>query len=649
MFLKLVCMYAIAHYLLAATVVSGAGGDTTKTTAPVPPLPLCDADTRNISRGAPTIDLNNPKYFAQVYERAATETAKRIISVPRDTQVTDTIVTPSGDFPCRRVTRRVQQYVYAEVDLDSKIIIDFDRPWLVEHGANIDAEIGIEGTVGSRQFQIQGYSVIGQKIQTASVRVQSSTGALETIGDILIGRSAFNYFRQYRRKTSDTLKFNAVIARERRQVDSLGKAMAGVAALLASARARVVAPTTDTSVTNATHRLQSDSARTVATQRIVEDQLNLDTLTKAYNDTTLALQARDYALNDSIHILGALGAMRDTSASMFRAALGRLFNRDTSIMVKDSAMAKIQIDSLRNMRNIRIDSLRKPGTQVIYEDLTKTLNELYFVVNEYNPCTIIYPDQPDYNCNLLDSATRAELNRRLSNIFVGSLKDADVLVSQTGANDGDDILITIWNNQNTQTKQRALTIRLRARRFGVVRRITDSFLFINRLGASQASSNAAIAAASKRASSGTDTASANTADPAQFVPTAGVTLGWTYYARTDKFWRFVEPGGGINVSFPQFKSTITSFTPSGTAGTASTVTVQQQGSVDVAVGPVLTLFDNAVQATLGWDLTAPKKQFYWGLGFSFISLIQKAANAASGPKASTAGTPSNTPSTVVTP
>jgi hypothetical protein len=69
----------------------------------------------------------------------------------------------------------------------------------------------------------------------------------------------------------------------------------------------------------------------------------------------------------------------------------------------------------------------------------------------------------------------------------------------------------------------------------------------------------------------------------------------------------------------------------------------------VAVGPVLTLFDNAVQATLGWDLTAPKKQFYWGLGFSFISLVQKAANAASGPKASTAATPSNTPSTVVTP
>lgn len=79
----------------------------------------------------------------------------------------------------RDLTGKIQEYVNAEVDVNSKIFIEFDRQWIRDStGSAFQADISIEGQIkgekGVRNLEIPGYFVTGEELKVASARVRSS-------------------------------------------------------------------------------------------------------------------------------------------------------------------------------------------------------------------------------------------------------------------------------------------------------------------------------------------------------------------------------------------------------------------------------------------------------------------------------------------
>ncbi len=105
-----------------------------------------------------------------------------------------------------------------------------------------------------------------------------------------------------------------------------------------------------------------------------------------------------------------------------------------------------------------------------------------------------------------------------------------------------------------------------------------------------------------------------------FAPAPGASLGATFFKRGnsswDKFLRALAPGIGINVSFMNFDDP--GFDLVNNAFTKTTGV-----NVQVAAGPVVSLFDNNLQFTYGWNLSADRKRRYFGVGFSFIKIAKQ--------------------------
>jgi hypothetical protein len=49
-------------------------------------------------------------------------------------------------------------------------------------------------------------------------------------------------------------------------------------------------------------------------------------------------------------------------------------------------------------------------------------------------------------------------------------------------------------------------------------------------------------------------------------------------------------------------------------------------SFEIGTGPVISLFNNRIIATYGWNLMQPVKREYWGLGFGFIQIGRDVAS-----------------------
>lgn len=217
-------------------------------------------------------------------------------------------------------------------------------------------------------------------------------------------------------------------------------------------------------------------------------------------------------------------------------------------------------------------------------------------------------------------------------ILIASLKDTDILVPQTGAGVNDNIVITIQNHAPDSPDRRALVVTARVAEFGLIREISDSAMFIRRLGVTASENRSAFDAAQAAASAQGAPISIETPDEVNFTPAPGVSLTWTYRPRReDSRWgRALQPGAGFNVSFPKFGSTIATFTPSTGSTPAMAEFSDSNEEIDVGAGFVATLFNNALQFTYGWNLTADEERKYFGVGFSFVRIIQAAKGGSKG-------------------
>lgn len=148
------------------------------------------------------------------------------------------------------------------------------------------------------------------------------------------------------------------------------------------------------------------------------------------------------------------------------------------------------------------------------------------------------------------------------------------------------------------------------KRFGPKLTVSDSFLFIKRLGLTE---NDILATPNGRG-----------LNRVNFAPSPGVTFGVNYFKRGDgagsKFLRALAPGVGANISFMNYND------PSFDLSTGRFTNTTGE-NVQVGAGIVGMLFHNNIQFSYGYNLNAEVKRRYFGVGFSFIDFTKKVVNA----------------------
>lgn len=220
-----------------------------------------------------------------------------------------------------------------------------------------------------------------------------------------------------------------------------------------------------------------------------------------------------------------------------------------------------------------------------------------------------------------------------------NVKDVDLLLRSTPANRGDDVLLRIYNFRNEPARVRSVDVRVGVREFGWVRNVTDSYMFFHREGLGH-DYRVRIARDSVIADSIARTtgvaAQYSYALSMNFDPALGVTLGWTYYQRQEHRWfslplRWLQPGFGINVSFPRFATrtvTVSRANPEQTNSTLTRKPAETRPQIGLSTGGVLSFFDGGIQGSYGYSLASGRKRAYWALGFSFFEVAKRIAQAA---------------------
>ncbi|MEE9553934.1 MAG: hypothetical protein V3W18_06510 [candidate division Zixibacteria bacterium] len=211
--------------------------------------------------------------------------------------------------------------------------------------------------------------------------------------------------------------------------------------------------------------------------------------------------------------------------------------------------------------------------------------------------------------------------QKVMDSFIRNLKDTEFHIASSGAKSGDVITLILANGKPGSNNYREHRIRLHVRDFGFSLKTSDTLLMIKRLNVGSIQDDELIGSVMEGSAD-----SREVPLDYNYVPTAGVTFGGTYYARRSK-WHgipaFIKPGLGINVSFPRFGSKIASYSAIAVDDTTieRSISIDESSNVvDLAMGLALTLFDNTIILTYGRNLTSEKKQDYWGIGFNFLKI-----------------------------
>lgn len=146
------------------------------------------------------------------------------------------------------------------------------------------------------------------------------------------------------------------------------------------------------------------------------------------------------------------------------------------------------------------------------------------------------------------------------------------------------------------------------KQFGPKLTLTDSFLFIKRLGLAE---NDILASPNGRGLKSIN-----------YAPSPGVSFGVNYFKRGNgaaaKFFRALAPGVGVNVSFMNYND------PSFDLSTGRFTNTTGE-NVQVGAGIVGMLFHNNIQFSYGYNLNAEIKRRYFGVGFSFVDFTKRVA------------------------
>lgn len=588
------------------------------------------------------LDMDHPKHMVDVFEVTSRGEWRPIF-----------LHLERADVARRSAHVRTTQHMFVDrftsgvaqrVDRQSRIVIRFARQWILNNLADIDAEISIEArSSGSRELSVPGYAVVGEERESAVLRLRS-------ISDVRV------VFSEIARGWEDFLDLNEEHLDLQAEGDSLRRQI--IEALADSVRinrsaTRQLGPDIGQSL--------RDSARLGARLETLEaapDSVDVDAQLLALRDSITGRTAEVVRLSDSLSNLqreaNRIGArvdsMRATKGLPEQARFWNEFREAIKVewSVLDVKLARLtdSVDTTLDRVITRFAQRDAAGIRALAMRLRHEIRDSLFALPE------LRTDSPDEALirrqeRLIDALYRhfgeiqtvALSSRLLDDLTLGrelisSLKDTEIVLNEQRVSAGDEISIIIANGQNRSELHRELEITMRVEEFGFIRRISDSFLFVRRIGVNSSENAQAVDDARDTAEQDGTTETVATPREVIFEPAPGVTLGWTYKPR-DGFMSWLQPGFGINVSFPRFGSNFTSVrvddTSAGDPNQPATVTfeqVTQSSEIDVAAGLMLSLFDNAVTAGFGYNLTSAKPRFFGALGFSFIGLGRQAARAA---------------------
>jgi hypothetical protein len=193
----------------------------------------------------------------------------------------------------------------------------------------------------------------------------------------------------------------------------------------------------------------------------------------------------------------------------------------------------------------------------------------------------------------IDISEQALINN--GGTVTGFLPTATLDLTSQALSPGDVVRVRVTNLSTQESIDKILT----TRDFGLPGEIKDSLFFLDRLRVSAENPVAG-------------------ADNVHFGPAPGVSYLWTVSARSNQAARFLRPSFGVNVSFTDWDDdpTFNQSTGQFAAGTSGT-------DIEIGFGLVAAVLDGVVQVTAGRNLNVETRPFYFGLGFSFVNLVDR--------------------------
>lgn len=143
--------------------------------------------------------------------------------------------------------------------------------------------------------------------------------------------------------------------------------------------------------------------------------------------------------------------------------------------------------------------------------------------------------------------------------------------------EGDVVVVTV---NNVFHLERKLSWTLHVRDIGVHTDQPPTLLLVKRLGGLPSDSNELAS---------------------RFEPAPGASFLFTLTTRSPG-WNFINPAIGLNGTFVDFR---------------------KDKSIEIGVGPVVSLFGGILQASWGVDLSTRAKNHYWSIGLGFLDLASK--------------------------
>lgn len=537
------------------------------------------------------IDRFHPRHFVRVTE------------VTHDRRRIPVLVQKSA-------SRDVELSPVHEVDRRSNLHISFDREWMAQQ-ESFDANILLTGRLfhddKEQDLQIPGYHQIGTQSDTNSVAVASSDEMCFLLNELTLPTGVL----------ARTISSLAASQRMASIADRELGNLLDLQRVLRTEVARLAAPSDSSNQYRAiAHYTVTDS------QQVVQDRLAQ--VTRALEQHPQAQQYANAAAADlrstSDQLRSALGRLASPQNTKVLRSIGRVSGRDPQWVANTALWVAQRIKALSEAPDLNAGT---PSDQI---------RARYILLGEVKQGL---EEVRSFSISALPAVAETS---RVNLLLLGDLKDADLLLANTVATAGDEIALTVHNFRNEPSRSRSVDMRLHVREFGWVRKISDSYMFFYRAGLDEAY-RAARAADSvevdNRARTTGEQAEFTRVTPMNFEPALGVTLGWTYYhrdrgSRTARMVRWLEPGLGMNVSFPRFASrrfTVTRSDTNPTTPLQRKVTEEKQ-QIGLSSGIILSAFDGALQYSYGYSLVTQNKRRYHSVGFSFFEVAKRLAESA---------------------
>jgi hypothetical protein len=580
-------------------------------------------------------DTRSPAFYTRIVEVHG-RNRERVIATPtgehRPCSHADSILARRGSDTSTALRRGRKETVNSEADVAARIRISFDRQYITD--CQISGLVGIRAWAQSpsatRELEVRGYSEVGKERKPSPARTMAGVradrlaeqaanvlGTLEAIIQQQVGSVQDSLARVQRPDTAPAVRELISLTRLQHDLDRRLQTLNS-------------------------KRLQEPGVTTVAsdTLELARLQLERDTTAHAVDRTRLAIAALQKPLKDSIEERRKLVAAIAVHAVVMRPLLERLLEED------GVALEHVALLSGRDPKVLQV--------------------EVRDLVRDYLPAVLSgKSEHPEIASASLETRalylktaahTLAEAFRSAKErvakdggayhrIAVADLRDTEILLAAQDVHNGDLLTIQVSDSNPVSTAKRVFEVRVRVQDLGWSRGVSDAALLLNRRGVTARSTRTQVNAAKEAFAAG-QVDPVDVPLPANFVPAAGANLVWTYRERHRRtalhhLLRWITPGVGINVSFTNFSSQTVS--PTGDNESDATdmqsarasarqqaddtkpepVVTPAKAEVQVAAGPVLTLFDNRLLVSTGWNLNVEERRRYVAIGFSFVNIAKR--------------------------